>query len=344
MPEDRVALSLSHRAPLEPIGRKIWEASYSLGAGSIEYQTVLEQPLLCVRLRVRSRRLKISIEGAEVTIGRAFAMGTPPNAAPLPIRRPQVAMPREAAGNNPPDRNGDGAGDILDWRRLPTSSLFSIDLSPVIRFKLSYNRLELAEVITRPTYIVVGIFPRGNSNPKELVVSLERPERLFWELHWATLRLRGLRNSLFSLSQVKDFRLYKCNAEIGTHERVELDENGVADLRLLLYTYKKWYVPDRTAKLWVNWIHQALNGESDDVRNGTYSLEIVLGWSATRISVVVLLPVLLSLAIGLYINSQNWTDLTTIQTAWSIASYVVTAGGLLAALLAILSGIEEIYG
>lgn len=101
----------------------------------------------------------------------------------------------------------------------------------------------------------------------------------------------------------------------------------MTDLQLLLSMYKNWFVDHTTAQVWANWLHQALNDGSNDVPNGTYALELVLGWSATRISVVVLLPVLLSLAVGLYLNSQNWSDLTTIQTAWGTASYVVTTGG-----------------
>jgi hypothetical protein len=89
------------------------------------------------------------------------------------------------------------------------------------------------------------------------------------------------------------------------------------------------------------------------------SLEIVLGWSPLRISIMVLGPVLLSLAIGLWFQSKNPTDLATIQTAWGIASYSVTAGScefanlkptqlinlltrtVVAALLAILSSIGD---
>lgn len=57
------------------------------------------------------------------------------------------------------------------------------------------------------------------------------------------------------------------------------------------------------------------------------SIELILGWSTTRIPIIVLTPVLLSLAIGLWLNSSDWTDNTTIQTAWEMASYVATAGG-----------------
>lgn len=98
-------------------------------------------------------------------------------------------------------------------------------------------------------------------------------------------------------------------------------------MQLFLHTYKQWRVPKHIALAWGDWIHQELNNNSHDVLNGKYSLELVLGWSVTRIAVVILIPVVLSLVIGLWFNSKDWTDLTTIQTAWSIASYIVTAGG-----------------
>lgn len=91
--------------------------------------------------------------------------------------------------------------------------------------------------------------------------------------------------------------------------------------------YKSWSVPDHIALSWANWMHQTLNNSSLDVVDGMYSIEVVLDWSPTRISIAVLFPVLLSLAIGLWLNSAAWKDLATIQTAWGTASYVVTAGG-----------------
>lgn len=121
----------------------------------------------------------------------------------------------------------------------------------------------------------------------------------------------------------------QCNVELGTHERVDLDSNGTADLQLLFNAYKQWRrVPDHNAEDWADWIHQGLNGSSHNVlQDGTYSLELVLDWSATRIATVVLFPILLSLAVGIWINAEDWTDLATLQTAWGTASYVVTAGG-----------------
>lgn len=77
----------------------------------------------------------------------------------------------------------------------------------------------------------------------------------------------------------------------------------------------------------MNWIDSALNSASNDPTSGEMlSIEVVLGWSTARISVIVLAPVLLSLGVGFWLNSRNWGDATTIQTAWSVASYIATAG------------------
>ncbi|KAK1723149.1 uncharacterized protein BDZ83DRAFT_627166 [Colletotrichum acutatum] len=61
-------------------------------------------------------------------------------------------------------------------------------------------------------------------------------------------------------------------------------------------------------------------GESQSTSHLLGEIELVLDWSVTRFAVVILTPVVLSLVIGLWFNSKDWTDRTTIQTAWSIAS------------------------
>ncbi|UKZ54059.1 hypothetical protein TrVGV298_007864 [Trichoderma virens] len=222
-------------------------------------------------------------------------------------------------------------GERSEWQWGYTSSFCGIIRSSAIE---SRNPIQ-------PAYVVLGIFPSGHFNPKERIAFVHDPEKLFRELRWTIFRLRGWRSSLLSLRGVKRFRLFKCNAEDGTHERIHLDKNGDADLQLLLNMYKRWYVSRHIALAWTNWIHHTLNNGSLDVLNGTYAIELVLDWSATRISIVVLLPLLASLITGICLNKGAWTDLATIQTAWGTASYVVTAGGLLAALLAIVSSIAE---
>jgi hypothetical protein len=84
-------------------------------------------------------------------------------------------------------------------------------------------------------------------------------------------------------------------------------------------------------RLWTKWIRNILNEVKDQpdtcAESKQISLKIVLGWSPSRISIVVLGPFWLSLAVGLWFQSRNPTDLAMIQTAWGIASYIVTTGG-----------------
>lgn len=57
--------------------------------------------------------------------------------------------------------------------------------------------------------------------------------------------------------------------------------------------------------------------------NARYSLELRLGWSVTRIVIMTATPVILSLVVGIWY--MQFTGDT--QTAWTIASYIVTAAG-----------------
>lgn len=190
-------------------------------------------------------------------------------------------------------------------------------------------------------YVVVSLFSAVDDQPRETVIHIKNGEHLFRDLRWAVFRLRGLRYFV-SLKSVRSFRLYKCLIPTGAHKHLELDKRASSDLKQSLAAYKSRWVPKRVNSGWATWIRECLNQNSTDIlTDGAYSLEIVLGWSATRISLAVLVPVILSLAIGCWFNSRDWTDLATIQTAWGVASYIATAGGLVAALLAIVSGLSD---
>ncbi|KAH6884164.1 hypothetical protein B0T10DRAFT_531399 [Thelonectria olida] len=326
-------VSLGQRAPVAPIATWTWYAYARYGLGLIEYTSILGQHNRCIRSRV-----------GHVSIGNKFSL---------------LARPR--------DRFVEAEVDVITqsfpyppaFKRLlteedgsdvpiqgQTRSTFAGSQTVMSEFGFlglwGVRGISFVEYNTKiqPVYLVVGIFSRGNPHPLERIVFADKPERLFKELSWAIFRLRGLSGTFFSLRYVKKFRLYQCDVETGAHERIELDSHGVADLELLLHTYKRWHVPDYITQKWARWIHETLNNDSLDVVKGSLALEIVLGWSMTRIAIVVLLPVLLSLAIGLWLNAKAWTDLTTIQTAWGTASYIATAGGFVAALLGILSSIS----
>jgi hypothetical protein len=60
----------------------------------------------------------------------------------------------------------------------------------------------------RASYIVLGKFSGSDDIPQELLVSIKKPSFLFWNIFWATVRLRGI-NCLVSLKDVKGFAVYK---------------------------------------------------------------------------------------------------------------------------------------
>lgn len=179
-------------------------------------------------------------------------------------------------------------------------------------------------------YLVMGIISAVDRQPVERIMFLREKDfkNLFWKMRLETVRLRGLRYFL-SLKSVKAFRLYRCVTSTGAHKQLELDSSALSDLKQLRAAYKKRpWPPAVVNEEWARWVVDCLDGGSLDILNeDAYSLEIVLGWSPSRISIAVLSPVALSLIVGFWFNSRDWTDLATIQTAWGVASYIATAGG-----------------
>jgi hypothetical protein len=72
---------------------------------------------------------------------------------------------------------------------------------------------------------------------------------------------------------------------------------------------------------WQGWIHKNLNGGKNMPLEGRYSLQLIYDWSSYRLTIIVAVPLLLSLVIGFwYMNSQG-----DVVTAWTLALYIVTA-------------------
>ncbi|KAI2776494.1 hypothetical protein F4815DRAFT_346019 [Daldinia loculata] len=334
--------SLSKRAPTEYTPKITWHVYANFPPYRVEYHTVHEQKSLCVRSWFLNPSSSIITNTYERQLSGVFSgMGGLQRKREVErMRSPYPTTFQEAV---------DAQRQALQGNNSRMADLPHAERNSPVRkrgynnhwFGITRTSAIKSNIQVPPVYVVLETFPRSQAYPREVVVFIEDATQFFRRLSWATFRLRGLMRSLFSLRHVTEFRLYKCDAENGTHESIKLDSDGVADLGLLLHTYKQWRVPDYMAQAWADWVHQVLNNGSHDVLKGSYSLELVLGWSANRISVVILLPVLLSLAIGIWLNSRDWSDLATIQTAWGTASYIVTAGGITAALLGILSSIAD---
>nr|RBQ94716.1 hypothetical protein FVER53263_20694 [Fusarium verticillioides] len=335
---DDAPVSLSQPAPAGPIPTTAWNAYFSYGIGHLDYNGLVEQRNPCIR----SLRHQWNVK-SESFLQPPAAQGMPQSSSNYEINE-TATFPYPKAYQklmNPTPRHDEENGTVdgetslaqheaqaerIEWKTTFSTPFFGIEGTSAIEFE---SRIQ-------PTYLVLGLFLRGNPNPKERVVFVDKPDQLFSKLRWATFRLRGIGGTVLSLKNLKGFRLYKCDVDTGTHKRVNLDDNGVADLQLFMRSYRRWHVPRHISLAWSDWIHCTLNSKRLHILEGEYGLELVLDWSVTRISIVVLIPVLLSLAIGIWLNSRAWTDLATIQTAWGTASYIVTAGALLAAMLGFL--------
>ncbi|KAF5604380.1 hypothetical protein FPCIR_926 [Fusarium pseudocircinatum] len=324
---DDAPVSLSQPAPAGPIPTTAWHAYFSYGIGHLDYNGLVEQRTPCIR----SLRHQWNVKSESFLLG-SVAQGLPQlsssyeinETATFPYPKAYQAVMKtipqhdeeHGAVESETSPTPQAQAERIEWTTTFSTPVFGITRTSAIDF----------ESRVQPTYLVLGLYLHGNPNPKERVVFVDKPDQLFSKLRWATFRLRGTRGTLLSLKHLKGFRIYKCDADTGMHKHTNLDDNGVADLQLFMSTYRTWHVPRHISLAWSDWIHYTLNNKRLDILEGEYGLELVLDWSVTRISIVVLVPVLLSLAIGIWLNAKAWTDLATIQTAWGTASYIVTAG------------------
>lgn len=186
-------------------------------------------------------------------------------------------------------------------------------------------------------YLVVGFLPTGSVMPKETLVRIKSPSRLFKELRKAARGLRPWYIRLLSLKSETGFALYECTTQ-GYHQRIQVDESSHSLLAEMFGEYNtpqqsllwlgKRYNRDAYGK-WLTLVHKELNDSDADPRLGKYSLQILLNWSAFKLAVWGSIPILLSLIIGFwytYKHHEGEDYVAIVQTAWGIASYIVTAG------------------
>ncbi|KAI0531553.1 hypothetical protein GGR58DRAFT_508365 [Xylaria digitata] len=287
---------LPHRAPAEstsqgsnidpPLPISVGVNREAVSAGDFPYPDAFQKAVTSERELRMQNQSRAADEGTQRVGSDDGAAGTRPKILIQSYSSHPIMTGTEKTENENGVDNGNGG------RRVRVVNVRGGGLE-CGWFGISWDLQKEADFIEHLTYVVIGIFRHGHLHPHERVVFVHKPEYLFPKLHWAIYRLRGIRG------------IQACDAEKGTHERVELDSTGEADLQRLLNVYKKWYVSPLTAYPWADWIHRTFNNESNDVTKGTYALEVVIGWSMARISIVVVLPVFLSLAIGLYLNAQN---------------------------------------
>ncbi|KAI5923637.1 hypothetical protein F4810DRAFT_710378 [Camillea tinctor] len=301
-------ITLAQRAPTRFITKRTWRIHLRFGQRSWEYNNILAQDNPCIRSQQGYESVKYNpgVDGFlpfEINASRGtfwhpglfrIYLGSALARYGARVGDSQIAWAEATLFNQHTDRRQVDVKWGFDTRFLGITRTSSFEIEKLQRL-----------------FVVIGIFPRGYSNPREQIVLVRNPEKTL------------------------------LGALLGYFSPPQPEHNGVEDLQLLLSAYKSWYVHKHISQAWAEWIHRTLNKSSGNLGPETYGLELVLGWSVNRISIVILFPVLLSLAVGLWLNSRAWTDLATIQTAWGAASYIVTTGGILAALLGILSSIDK---
>lgn len=119
--------------------------------------------------------------------------------------------------------------------------------------------------------------------------------------------------------------MYRCHPEEGYHSTPNISHETTL---CLVELYRNYRTEKKDHKnRWMDWIHENFNNDSNDPKEGGYTLQLLLQWSALKLIIWSSIPIIFSLVIGLWymINPQPGEDyLAIVQTAWAIASYIVT--------------------
>lgn len=187
-----------------------------------------------------------------------------------------------------------------------------------------------------PCYIAVGILKERAGLAHERVIRIHKnDDQLFRRLHKAAREIWPLNKRLFSLKSISGFGLYHCHTVSSYHSSIIVDSRTKQTLSEFYTNYKNNRIDLSSKRKWTEWVHKELNNGSVVPEQGRYTLELTLRWSAVKIVLYGLLPVLGSLIVGLaYMQARIsnadgdfGTELSVIQTAWGLASYVVGAAG-----------------
>ncbi len=183
---------------------------------------------------------------------------------------------------------------------------------------------------TDPTraYVMVGLFNPETGTVKERLVGIRGRKDLFKSIHKGANYLRPFFLRILSLKEIGGFSLYRCHPTEGYHTTVDLDSRTSLVLLQLFQEYSSSRY-DFSAR-WKDWVFENLNCKSCNPVRGRYGLQLVLRWSTTKIVLYTSAPILLSLAVGLWytLGHHAGADAYVVtQTAWTIASYIVTTAG-----------------
>jgi hypothetical protein len=173
-------------------------------------------------------------------------------------------------------------------------------------------------------YVVVGYM--GNQTaPRESLRRIPEIDGLFRQIRKAYRHLRNPLRRVMSLKEVCGFGVYECDPVKGYHKEVEVDKDTQRTLAELWKSYRSHKL-DYGGR-WLMWIHEHFNNGSKSPEQGRYTLEFKLRWSAVKVIIWGILPVLLSLAVGfwyMYSDHGDIDEVAVAEAAWVIATYIVT--------------------
>jgi hypothetical protein len=202
--EDEAPLHLEFRAPtFQQREEKISQWGMRLPGFSAEWQTRGET--LCIRSKITavSRTLAVSISGiVDITTTTEYGESFPRVHADLEVGGHTVGHQHSHVENATVGVSDRGDGVL---------SSDEIHLAPV-GFRYEKSVVRPGEVVLVPNkippYVVLGIFSGAYGIPKERMVTVKDPSRLFWHMFWAIVRLRGI-GYFLSLKDVQAFSIYK---------------------------------------------------------------------------------------------------------------------------------------
>ncbi|CAM1503176.1 Fc.00g079520.m01.CDS01 [Cosmosporella sp. VM-42] len=211
-------------------------------------------------------------------------------------------------------------------------------------------------------HVVIGVISKKTGEAHEVVVDNIKREDLFNEIREAVRILRPWWKRFISLKSVQGFSLYRCFPESGHHEAIELDDMAKSVL------YELWHEYNRSKKdhggRWLAWAQENLNqgdfkaaddaspllvnrdsdSQNDNINEAMcLTLFLVIRWSATKIAIYGLSPILLSLAIGFWFQyTQEGDRIAVVQTAWTISSFIIGASGVTLAVIAAVTQLGDV--
>ncbi|PSN71197.1 hypothetical protein BS50DRAFT_584721 [Corynespora cassiicola Philippines] len=180
-------------------------------------------------------------------------------------------------------------------------------------------------------HVVVGIMNRWTGVPRERLIRNVSLSQFLRYIHRVSRMLRPWWVRVFSLKSIQGFAIYQCYPNDGHHSAVDLDHHTELVLQEFYHDYM--YGEDNTGSRWLHWIQQHFNQGDSEPDKPRLALQLVLRWDGRKIGFYGLTPVLLSLAVGFWLQySQKGDRIAVIHTAWTVSGYILGAASILIAI------------